>query len=262
MIFIGSAMTENYYQRALPFFNSFGKVSKKYQSDVICFFVGIDFNPIDLLKHHDLDRSVISKQINSASLFDPSNPIIQHGDFLKCHGPWRDNDYILWVDCDAYFQREILSIDKQHFSVNKICAGVLPNKGEESLRHESFRLGGVSAPEEIASELGFNPDILKKPTLNTGCVGASVQDWKRMRELYNEKSQVVKDFFPHYARQQFLMSLITYSGFNHEIMPKYTHCDGHYCVPDNIIFNGSEWLYNDGDTSISALYCHGGYMMK
>ena len=228
----------------------------------MCFFVGIDFNPKSLLKNHDLERSVISKQIRSKSLFDSSNPIIQHGDFLKCHGPWRDDDYILWVDCDAYFQREMGQIDKQHFIKNKICAGVLPNKGEESLWHESNRLGGFLDPGKIAAELGFNPELLKKPTLNTGCVGATAHNWGRMRDFYNEKSQALKKLIPHYARQQYLMSLITYSEFDFEVMPKSLHCDGHYCVPENISFNGEEWIYNDGSTEVAAFYCHGGMMMN
>ena len=200
-------------------------------------------------------------QLDLNQLHDPSNNIIQHGDFLAIKGPWNANDYILWVDCDAYFQRPLAECDISNFSKKAICAGVLPNKGEETLRHEYYRLGGTCTPEKNLMELGFSTEILDYATLNTGAVGATLCNWEKMRGFYNEKAHEIKKYFSHYARQQFLMSLITYSHFNFSKMPKYTHCDGHYQIPDNIISERSKWVYDDGQIRTPAYYCHGGSLM-
>jgi hypothetical protein len=113
---------------------------------------------------------------------------------------------------------------------------VLPNSGEESLRHEFYRLGGTGDPEVVLSELGFSLKIIDYATLNTVAVGASVRNWEKIRNIYNKNAFKIKKYFSHYARQQFLISLITYTHFDLSKMPKYTHCDGHYRIPDNIIY--------------------------
>jgi hypothetical protein len=119
----------------------------------------------------------------------------------------------------------------------------------------------MGTPENAATNLGFDPTLLERPTLNTGCVGATVENWEKMRSIYNGRSQQVKEFSHHYARQQFLMSLITYSSFAFSLMPKYTHCDGHYCIPDNIVKRNSVWMYEDNSFKIPAFLCHGGILM-
>ena len=232
MIYIGSAMTASYRPRAEPYFRS---IRRALQPDVCRFlFVGIDFDPASMLVEYELENHVESFELSSHDLHDPSNVIIQHGDFLSIDKKWNDEDYILWVDCDAFFQRPLCSYDLAHFAEGKACAGKLPNKGEEQLKFEFARLGGDGSATAAIEELGFDSRLAEAPTLNTGCVGASVRHWRVLRDQYNRNAQAVKKYTSHYARQQFLMSLIIHSRFELEIMPKYIHCDGHYALPEFI----------------------------
>jgi hypothetical protein len=262
MIYIGSAMTEDYYARAEPYFRTLKKVTRSGDNNVKYFFVGLDFNPSYLLKKHGVGKEVLAMELRLNQLHDPKNNIIQHGDFLTVKGPWKDDDYILWVDCDAYYQRPLSEYDTSNFNKHAICAGVLPNCGQETLRHEFVRLGGAGTPEITLSELGFSQEIIDYATLNTGAVGASVVNWEKMRKLYNKDAFKIKKYFNHYARQQFLMSLITYQHFSLSKMPKYTHCDGHYTLPDHIKLEREKWIYDDGKIRTPAYYCHGGILMN
>jgi hypothetical protein len=111
MIYIGSAMTENYYARAEPYFRTLKKAVEVDNNDVKYFFVGLDFNPASILKKHGVGEEVFAMELGLNQLHDPKNNIIQHGDFLATKGPWNDDDYILWVDCDAYYQRPLSEYD-------------------------------------------------------------------------------------------------------------------------------------------------------
>jgi hypothetical protein len=127
MIYIGSGMTENYYSRAMPYFKSLHKAIERESKDIRYFFIGLDFNPDKILKEHKLEKDVISVRLNLNKIHDPQNNIIQHGDFLEAEGPWKKNDYVLWLDCDTYFQRPLSNIDIENFKEDSICAGILPN---------------------------------------------------------------------------------------------------------------------------------------
>jgi hypothetical protein len=257
-ILIGASMNEGYYPKAIPYF----KTMTRALSSNLCslFFVGIDFDPKYLLERHHLSSCCESYQVKSSQLHDPHNFIIQHGDFLVCDKKFQPEDYIIWLDCDAHFQRSLRSLDLQHFSENKVCVGILPNKGQENLRFEYKRLRGVGSVENTLEALGFSRELADKPTFNTGCVGMTYKNWCIMRDLYNEKAFSIKNYSDHYARQQFLMSLIIHTHFEYEIMPKYIHCDGHYNYPEFISLKERVFVYDDGMIKIPAFYCHGGNM--
>lgn len=263
-VFIGSAMNEEYAERARPFFETLNYISgKKQEIDQEVFFIGIDFDPKNLLKAHNLEKKIKSYTLKKNELTDPSNLIIQHGDFLKCKElKPKKNDYILWCDCDAYFQRNLIKKDLKLFKVDSICLGILPNGKDAALSKEFYRIGGNQSPLQVCRQLDFHESLLSLPTFNTGMIGASVEKWGHLANLYNEKALLIKEFFPHYARQQFLLSLIIYKNFRSKIMPKYTHCDGHYQIPQNVYKHDSQWYYRSIFSKIPAFYCHGGVIFE
>jgi len=260
MIYIGSSMTAGYRPRAEPYFASLAEALDP--SACQFFFIGLDFNPFRIFSEYGLEGYVESYYLATNKLHDPSNTIIQHGDFLNINKQWKDDDYVLWTDCDAFFQRPLDSLDRQHFQKTQFCCGVLPNKGEDCLSCEFARIGGQGDAKEAIEQLGFDPRLALLPTLNTGCVGATVNSWALMQEEYNKRSQEIKSIASHYARQQFLMSLIVYSTRGLSLMPKYTHCDGHYNLPEDIVERDGTFIYENGTISVPAYFCHGGQAMK
>ena len=88
MIYIGSSMTASYKARAEPYFRS---IHRAVDPDVCRFlFVGIDFDPSRMLGEYGLTDMVEPFELSSKRLHDPSNIIIQHGDFLNISKRWDD----------------------------------------------------------------------------------------------------------------------------------------------------------------------------
>lgn len=83
-------MTASYRPRAEPYFRS---IPRALQPDVCRFlFVGIDFDPASMLGEYELENHVESFELFSYDLCDPSNVMIQHGDFLSIDKKWNDED--------------------------------------------------------------------------------------------------------------------------------------------------------------------------
>jgi hypothetical protein len=176
---------------------------------------------------------------------------LQHGEFLKSNLMHEigDSDIIFFTDGDVFLQRgmhddEITFLRKM--SDDDIYVGYNASRND-TLKDEYYRL----TPNENKIDFIDGLDLSKFKVYNTGIVAMNKKTWNKVCKSYNIKFNEINNKFEHYAKQQWLLSLIfTTEGYNIIEMDYDIHNHNIYgIVPgttykDNLVyFNNKKCLF-------------------
>lgn len=246
MIYIGTAITENYIDRAIQYLQSLNK----YSDNVKPFCITLGFNNDKLEKYYP-NIMFIYKDIASVSCLN-KNYCIQEGSFINelYDNGVKDDDTIIFTDADGYIVRNLT--DKELFYFNNIEDKVITswNAGrEETISDEVKNLSPKLTFIDDYLNNVFSINVKELKCYNTGFIATKAYNWKHILKQYNENFTVIDNFIEHYAKQQLLLSIIFQVCFTVEVAPYSIHTHGHYGKPDavtikdNILYEGGEVVY-------------------
>jgi hypothetical protein len=155
----------------------------------------------------------------------PETQCLQHGAFTECIRLALD-DIVVFTDADMVMQRALVQreIDWLHgIGPGQVAVGYNADE-TETLAEEATRLrrNEFCHPER---------DWYEAICYNTGVVAARYDTWMR---LYNDFLQIYQTYYPmfgHWARQQWVISLVIHRMFEPVVMPYTFHMHGHYPLP-------------------------------
>lgn len=241
-IILATGCDENYYRREIfkNYLNSI-ETNSNFDRNVIIyvgqFFKKSPFNKIEIF---DLDfQKTISKNYNKC---------VQHGEFLLAEGfldTLSDDDILFFTDGDIILQRELTEDEKNYFKSFKdgdVFVGYNQSP-TDTLLNEYHRLGPISDdPKKV-----FTIDLTKYKIYNTGVLAMNVKTWKKLSDDYTKNFHNINNVFRHYAKQQWLISMIIgLFGYNIIEMPYYIHNHDHYPPPQGSVLDQNNVLrYND-----------------
>jgi hypothetical protein len=140
---------------------------------------------------------------------------LQHGEFLKSNlmHEIEDNDVIFFTDGDVFLQRG-MDDDEINFlrkiSDDEIYVGYNASK-TDNLHDEYYRL----TPNQNKVDFLEGINLSSHKVYNTGIVAMNKKTWSKVCKSYNVKFDQINNKFEHYAKQQWLLSLIfTTEGYN------------------------------------------------
>lgn len=226
-IFVGTGITENYVDRAHTFMYGINSLKK-----ADAFVITLGFNASEELKSKYSNIKFIYQDINSVKNELTSIKCLQHGAFVDVISNIdgiSEKDIILFSDSDVVIQRdftdeEIATIKSNHANVDIVTVGK-NNYNENSLRTEYHSLKPKIPLSDMCRALEFDAS---DNCYNTGNVIATLEVWRKIRELYVSKFQWIDNAMAVYAKQQFLMSIIFNKYFNVIMMSNELHTHGHW----------------------------------
>jgi hypothetical protein len=231
-LIVATSTDENYLPRALKFLNSLAG----HNADGENYCLTLDF------KSGMPDDTIRWVPVNPADLPLPlNNQCLQDGQFLP-YIPGEPSDVILYTDADLVMQRPF-SLDEldtlRGLKTGQVFVGY--NAGpQDRLGDEAHRLG-LKVPLETLDEW-WDLDL---PCFNWGCVAATRETWEAICEIYVENWPVIDAQLHHVAKQQWLLSAITGSYFDHVEMPTSFHAHKHYGIPEDCAFEAGK-VYRKG----------------
>ena len=214
----------NYLHKMTPYLKSI-ESNSNFDSNYLVFLgddeLKMKYQKIRICNVYEKDLEVV-----------PSNYCIQHGEFLKSqkmNEETNDNDVIFFTDGDIKIQRP-LSEDEiklfKNFNDDDIYVGYNASP-TDTLHDESLRLG----IKNVESEL-LKLDLTKIKVYNTGVLAMNKKTWLKLMNQFIETYSLVDSTFHHYAKQQWLLSLlINTKGYNVYEMPYDIHNHLHYPSP-------------------------------
>lgn len=202
LLYVGTAITENYVSTAMPYLRS---LSKLHCDKRFCITVGfnwageyipgVDFIPVDKARIQDCDNYVC----------------LQAGQFL---GPLYDFDSecleflphtVIFTDADAVFQRDFYPEERRRFlSYENDVIGVGYNNGPmDNLFEEHSRLKPtIGWP--TAQKL-MNIDMKKTPIYNGGFIVGCPAMWLRLQPEYTHMWNSFEQFWAIPQKTQFML---------------------------------------------------------
>lgn len=224
-IFFVTAITENYVEKAIPFFDSLKKYfTKKYH--VFC----VDFEIKNELRKKYEDIIEFLKIDSFGFKAINCNFCLQDGSFLS-HEIFKDfdsEDIIVFTDSDMILQREITNDEFALFeNIKELDFTFNYNKTKEDmLVEEGLRLWPKQNKEYLIQSF---PDYEKYNLFGTAFMGMQFKTYKHIYNLYVYYYPKIVLIFGHYARQQWLISYIYNElGLNPILVPYEFHSHGCY----------------------------------
>lgn len=235
-IYLGTAITENYIEKAMEYLHYISLVSS-----VKKFCLLVDFDNEDLREEFPYIEFISIKKPSGLT----EKCCLQHGEFIE-YLPCGINDIVIFTDTDGYFQRDLSQRELLYFSnLNHIEFAVATQfdaTGSCKLSDEAYRLDIQVSLAQISQKLNFIPSEMR--CFNTGFVGATTASWYCLRDKYRELWDCVDGLFKHYAKQQFLISYIIQSSYNYSELPASIHVHGHHGVPKGAFYRGDKAYLN------------------
>lgn len=253
MIYLCSGITENYYEKAKPFLQSLDNILVNKNVRKIVLTLDFILPKLDKKLYPSIEFTLVPTTKLKSELTKIN--CLQHGRFLDyINDELSNEDVIIFTDADIFIQRDMTPEEIEKFSklsIHTIFVG--PNNHQDnSLMGEYKLLEPKVEYEEILNHYEIQHIYRKKYKIyNTGVVAATVFAWQKMLNSYVAGFAFINANMRHYAKQQFLMSIIMQKEFNVEIMPQSIHTHGHFgLVPyatidndDTLLFDGKPVLF-------------------
>lgn len=162
----------------------------------------------------------------------PSNSCLQHGEFLKSekfNELTTNEDIIFFTDGDIEMQRPLTEdeiIQFRSFIDDDVYVGYNASP-TDTLYDESLRIGIKKPKSEI-----LKYDLKNIKIYNTGVLAMNKKTWLKLMRQFIELFPEADRTFNHYAKQQWLLSLlINTKGYNVYEIPYNIHNHRHYESP-------------------------------
>lgn len=256
-IILATSTNEGYMYRAQTYLDSIEKHNTYGNNVCLC----LDFLPEQARKQEPKDvdpweEVSFNNWIIQYPLVDSSqlrlslnNFCIQHGEFCD-YIPGQPDDVILFTDADLRMQRPFNDAELETLGGLKpgqVFVGY--NAGpKDRLEDEAHRLG-------MKTSLSVLKDAyrdLSTPCFNWGCVAATRETWERICDHYVAMFPFCSEhYLSHVAKQQWLLSWLTSTFFEHVEMPTSFHCHRHYGIPEGCEFKDG-LVYSHGQLSLFA----------
>lgn len=246
-IYIATGITDNYYGKAKDFIQSLNNnVSDKIKKVVVTlgFYANIQMKeefPNIIFIHQDY--STVSDELTEIMC-------LQHGAFMDVFDKFvKDDDIIIFSDSDVIIQRD-LSLDEidylyKTFNDNNIgCNNNTSNRTLKTEFNELYPKLDYSVVQDYYKDFDFS----EHQVYCTGNVIGNSVAWRKLRNLYKNDIKFIDESFGHYARQQFLMSIIFERDFDFVMTPDTFHSHGCWGLPayckydNNIVYAHSDIL--------------------
>lgn len=166
----------------------------------------------------------------------------EHGSFLALI-PGSKDDLFIKADGDMVLQRPFDDDEMEWlYTFPHDAVAAAWNAGEgDNLLDEAKRLSPRVTIKEIGHRFPDMPDIACG---NGGMWIARRDAYQRLYQAYMARWSTVCAFFPHYARQQWLVNYARYAaGLDFIELSPVVHAQGHYGLPDGVT------LSSDGRTA-------------
>jgi calcineurin-like phosphoesterase family protein len=173
------------------------------------------------------------------------NNCIQHGEFLnsKEMTDLADDDVICFTDGDIILQRRMSSGEIEllrNLGDNDVLVGYNASP-DDTLYNEAMRLSYTGAVVPGLTDI----DLRKIKVYNTGVLTMNKKTWWSVYKKYLEYWDRVDSMFTHYAKQQWLLSLIVNTmGYNVIEMSYQMHSHGHGGTPIGCYYKDSFAMNN------------------
>jgi len=211
-ILIGSGVTQNYWEKAQSF-KYFDTLNGIKQGRVQPFTILLgEWSTEKMASIADQFKNIRFIQMFEEAVVAPNpNKCLQHGAFiptLQESMGLDETDYVIFTDSDITVQRALRADEEEEF-LSKGRVFVATNWNDaESLLDEAAALQPTVPPALIGNAF---PNHNRMQCFNTGVLGATVADWKRLLKPYKMYYPFVAQTFGHYARQQWLLSWLIHS---------------------------------------------------
>lgn len=227
-----TAITENFIDRAKRLFDTFSIIQTEGYERVV---ITLDFIASKELKEQY--PYIEFKEQYSDLIKDELTHIkcLQHGAFTDVL-ELDDSDIVLFCDADIKIERDFLESENELIS-NLKSNDVIANYNNLSgmlLRDEITKLS-ITIPFEQIKEIIDIEDFENSICYNTGFVVANFETWKRLRCMYKPILKKIDKYIQHYAKQQWIMSLVMNKYFNPIIAPQTLHSHCHHDSMRNIL---------------------------
>ncbi len=241
-IVLATGANASYLPSILPYLQSIIEHGEEFAPYLVC--VGCPADRLPVLGLGNIQAVALAEE---RALGQPGNACVQHGAFLEAI-PGGDDDVIVFTDGDMVLQRGV-SLSELEFlrTLGDGVVGVSYNAGpSDTLLVEAIRLGPRTAPEPIVKRLvGGDPQL---PVYNTGVIAARRGTYRRLYEAYLARWAEVDGLFYHYARQQWLLSLLLGTeGFTPLVLPYTFHLHGCYPLPSGSAFDALGRVTYEGE---------------
>lgn len=158
---------------------------------------------------------------------------VEHGSFLALI-PGEDSDLFIKADGDMVVQRPFDEGEMEwliNFPPNAVAAVWNAGPGD-NLLDEAKRL----SPRVSMKEIGYRfMEFEQVACGNGGMWIARREAYKRLYQAYIQRWPTVCAFFPHYARQQWLVNYARHAaGLDFIELSPVIHAQGHYGVPPGV----------------------------
>jgi hypothetical protein len=225
-IVLATGTNADFVERIIPYLESLEMHAEGLEPYVVC--VDCDIN----WRTGRRFERVLARHLGSEDAYGhPGNWCLQHGAFLKAI-PGNKDDVILFTDGDVVLQR-FPSIEELEWlrDWDDGLVGVSYNAGpDDTLRTESCRLSPVRASADALDQLLKEHGELQ--VWNTGVIVARRRTYEDLREKYLALWPELGRLFQHYARQQWLISLILGTDrIRPSVLPYTIHLHGCYELP-------------------------------
>ncbi len=203
-LLVGTGITENYYPKTLHF-KYFETLNRITTDRVLAFSVLLDYPDaaFETIRQNYPNIKFIRMSSGEVRAANP-NKCLQHGAFIHrlsekfLLGP---SDYVVFTDSDMTVQRPFTDEEVDAFFTG-FTFSAMNWHPQETLAEELPALQPTAPP--FAFSQAF-PGFETMACLNTGVLGASIQDWIRLYTLYVVRYPLAAAYMQHYARQQWLL---------------------------------------------------------
>ncbi len=212
-LLVGTGITENYYPRTLHF-GYFETLNGIVGDRVQTFSVLLDHSDTAATRMHETYPSISFVRMCSKDVRAPNpNGCLQHGAFVEglvSTAGLRDEDYVIFTDSDMTVQRPFTDDEIDRLLVGEVFSAMNWHP-QETLAEELPALQPTVPAHAVSQAF---PGIERLLCFNTGVLGATIRDWRRLLSLYVRRYPLVASYMQHYARQQWLLCwLLQTQGF-------------------------------------------------
>jgi glycosyltransferase involved in cell wall biosynthesis len=247
VIYVGMALTKNYWSKAVETFASaesaFGK-----DNDVSMFCVTIGFR-VDEYQAKMFPNIKFVYMDGLDLQARNHNFCIQHGDFLQVtKDVIEDDDVIVFIDVDIKVQRGFTKAEKEWLNgfVDKPdTIGVAMNAGRTDTLHREFqRLQARPGYNTWMAEEIFPGNHRLMKCFNTGVLVGTKSAFSDMKMYYDDNFDAVDELFGHYAKNQWLMSWVIQYHMYYELLDGSFHTHGKWSQIEGLGWKDSVATYN------------------
>lgn len=234
---LATGSDKGYYLRILPYLESI-QTNSNFDKNYLIY---LDEEPIKSgfkkikVSHIKMDDCKVINQ----------NNCIQHGEFLNSKEmiALKDEDIICFTDGDIILQRRMSSGELEllrNLGDNDVLVGYNASP-DDTLYNEAMRLSYTGAVVPGLTDI----DLRKIKVYNTGVLTMNKKTWWSVYKKYLEYWDRVDSMFTHYAKQQWLLSLIVNTmGYNVIEMSYQMHSHGHGGIPIGCYYKDSFAMNN------------------